>query len=414
MKRQTLIHAMVVILAGLFVLSCIAVWMTRAHPRCVQWKLRLGGIILFLSAALAGVGSAGCTQVTCYVTMDEDRANEQACLEFLKQGNLDGAEAECALCLKRAKYNVECINATGMIHHQRGEHVHAEEWYRRAMRANNNQPEPRNNLCVLRQEQQPPLLDEAIQLCRSAIALDPGYADARFNLARALVRKGNAAIENPGTRGATLPASADESWSQAEEQAGKLLDMWPHYHKSLLLLAHIGLQRSIHSTSADERNQHIQHGLRAVEQWWKQAPSNAESSTEAAVLLGMFHHLAGSHEHSLQYWGLCLAMEPGNKDCGQRYHMASGLVANVHPELKEPLQRIAEDPWNAVHYAHLCSAAMTLGLPRIGAPACLQAAMRDRGACSAWMQLAPDHREQASNGRELLACQELHRNPPCP
>lgn len=67
MKREHLIQAALVVLSVLFVGACAMVFLTRGSPCSLRWKLRLGGLILHLSAMVAcGTLAPYEPEMTCY------------------------------------------------------------------------------------------------------------------------------------------------------------------------------------------------------------------------------------------------------------------------------------------------------------------------------------------------------------
>jgi len=112
----------------------------------------------------------------------------QAGAEALAQGDLETADARFSLALEYSPRFVEALVNQGLVELQRGNFERARELIARARRLNPDVAQPHHALGVLAERQARP--DEASRHYYDALAVDPGFAPARANLARLLFDAG--------------------------------------------------------------------------------------------------------------------------------------------------------------------------------------------------------------------------------
>jgi Flp pilus assembly protein TadD len=103
-------------------------------------------------------------------------------------GDLEAANARFSLALEHAPHFVEALTNQGLVELERGNTARARQLFERARRLNPDVAQPHHALGVLAEQEQ--RRDEAAARYREALAVDPGFAPARANLARLLFEGG--------------------------------------------------------------------------------------------------------------------------------------------------------------------------------------------------------------------------------
>ena len=111
-------------------------------------------------------------------------ALNRAGAEALARGDLETADARLSLALEYSPRFVEALVNQGLVELQRGNFERARELFLRARRLNADVAQPHHALGVLAERQARP--DEASRHYYEALAVDPGFAASRANLARLL------------------------------------------------------------------------------------------------------------------------------------------------------------------------------------------------------------------------------------
>ncbi len=109
-------------------------------------------------------------------------------VEALEQGDLETADARFALALEYNPRFVEALVNQGLVELQRGNFGRARQLLTRARRLNADVAQPHHGLGVLSERERRP--DVAAKHYGEALAVDPGFAPARSNLARLLFEAG--------------------------------------------------------------------------------------------------------------------------------------------------------------------------------------------------------------------------------
>jgi Flp pilus assembly protein TadD len=109
-------------------------------------------------------------------------------VEALEAGDLETADARFALALEYNPRFVEPLVNQGLVELQRGNFKRARQLLSRARRINADIAQPHHGLGVLSEREHRP--DIASKHYREALAVDPGFAPARNNLARLLFAAG--------------------------------------------------------------------------------------------------------------------------------------------------------------------------------------------------------------------------------
>lgn len=115
-------------------------------------------------------------------------ALNRAGAEALAKGDLETADARFSLALEYSPRFVEALVNQGLLELQRGNFERARELLMRAQRLNADVAQPHHALGILAERQARP--DEASRHYYEALAVDPGFAPSRANLARLLFDAG--------------------------------------------------------------------------------------------------------------------------------------------------------------------------------------------------------------------------------
>jgi len=115
-------------------------------------------------------------------------ALNEAGIAALEAGDLETASARFALALEHAPHYVEALTNQGLVELERGNVARARQLFERARRLNPDVAQPHHALGVLAELEL--RRDEAAVHYREALAVDPGFAPARANLARLLFEGG--------------------------------------------------------------------------------------------------------------------------------------------------------------------------------------------------------------------------------
>jgi tetratricopeptide (TPR) repeat protein len=115
-------------------------------------------------------------------------ALNRAGAEALARGDLETADARLNLALEYSPRFVEALVNQGLVELQRGNFERARELVTRARRLNPDVAQPHHALGVLAERQARP--DDASRHYYDALAVDPGFAPSRANLARLLFDAG--------------------------------------------------------------------------------------------------------------------------------------------------------------------------------------------------------------------------------
>jgi protein O-GlcNAc transferase len=115
-------------------------------------------------------------------------ALNRAGAEALARGDLETADARLNLALEYSPRFVEALVNQGLVELQRGNFDRAQELITRARRLNADVAQPHHALGVLAERRARP--DDASKHYYDALAVDPGFAPSRANLARLLFNAG--------------------------------------------------------------------------------------------------------------------------------------------------------------------------------------------------------------------------------
>jgi tetratricopeptide (TPR) repeat protein len=395
---------------------------------------RLSGTLVWPVRLGVGLGAAVLLVLACTPKNDqhpETLRHQVACQQYLdkaageaeearQQEALTQAESRCRLCLEYDKANPECLNLMGLVWYLRGNFDEARDWYKRAMRSKNDFPEARNNMGILHMQQKPPDYDEAITMFSSAIKIDPGYQDGRWNLALAYSNKGNIAFAEADKKAASkrankvdpkvissLYADAESNYARCDEQLRRLFELNPKNFQAYFMMGYIELQRSNYAPTENARRVNLQRAQDMGLRCWELAPRDRPEAKQCAGTLGAVFGALAQDDQSMTYWMSCLSLDPKEPECLRGFQEASARVALTRGGLKKYLDQIAQNPGYAQGYFNLCVGAFEQNLQDIGASACEQALQLDENICLAHHQLGKHYRTILNQERAIASCRKF-------
>ncbi len=151
--------------------------------------IRLIGAVLLLAMP------AACAFCIANVVPPQAIEHTHFCAEYLAQGKLTEGEARCQLAIEFCPKCAEPHNLLGLIEYNRGKIERAIDELKIALSLKNDFPEALNNLGAIYLEVLKDF-DQACDLFKQALEIDPGYQNARRNHATCLMRVG----DNTGAR----------------------------------------------------------------------------------------------------------------------------------------------------------------------------------------------------------------------
>lgn len=286
-----------------------------------------------------------CTPTDAINVRQRDQ-HQMDCNRFLMANDHRRATAACQMCLEYARADPECTHMMGMIHFSAGRFEEARGWYKRAMRYRNDFPRARNSMGVLLMVQDEDY-PRAITLFESALKIDPGYGDARWNLALAHSRLGTlehikavrylggadlGGLEPHAVQALFQPA--EDHYAVAAMQADRLLQVSATDARAPGLLAFIEMQRAQYTTVETHRREH----LRQSEAWARQCVEMAVvDSAQARECRG---NLAAVLERQWRcgeaeaMYGQCLSYAPHDPSClagAERAHACATAAQTAKP-----------------------------------------------------------------------------------
>jgi len=335
--------------------------------------------------------------------------HQYACVHAIKLGDLDVAEARCDLCLEYRRSDAECTNAKGLIAYFRGDFSEARDWYKRALRLEDELAEARNNLGVLLLDVDGNL-EDAETMFRSAIKIDAGYQDARLNLARCLQQQGDRAFIQGEQRaaGSADPAvlkaafaAADERYTAADTQLRRLHELNPLRSDVWFRRGYIDLQRARYTPHQRTRLLERAHtsNTRCMELAVAGSPDGVRCRGNGAAALEQLGQCDAAMEH---YLG-CLTLQPGELECQRGVERTHGCVSAASGALQLALGDVVKHPADPVRHLAVCAAAAQAGLPELAASSCENAVQLDQSLCQARMFLA-EHYQRVDAAQALRHC----------
>ncbi|MEW5849367.1 MAG: tetratricopeptide repeat protein [Myxococcota bacterium] len=368
--------------------------------------------------ALSTTGTS-CRHATGPTNTDERDRHMAACRDYLEKRDLDAAYTRCRLCLEYDRANPECTNLMGVQYNLRGNFMEARDWYKRAIRYRNDFAEARNNLGALLMEQDQ-RYDEAIQLFRSALDINPGYVDARLNLATAHVRQGDVEMvagqqwmdahhanwADPQVLRSTF-ADAEERYALADDQLRRLLEIDPRQPRAWSLLGYVELTRARYAPTENARRAHLARAEERLTRCVELAPPDSREARQCHGNLGAALENQSRCDGAMAHYMACLSTAPRDPEClagVQRTYSCHALMAGA---LRASLDHVRNNPTDAQAHLAVCAGAFQAGLVELGAGACENALLLDSRLCTAHVWLVQHYRNVLNAERTVGHCRAL-------
>lgn len=228
--------------------------------------------------------------------------NNQLCAEYLTQGLLDKAEIHCDLGIQFSPHYSDLYVNKGLIAQKRGQFDRAKDLYIEALRKNNEQAQAYNNLGVIYGEVEGNWGRATAQYER-ALRVNPDYLEARYNMAKALMRLGkkDEARKQYGTVIAVAPNLAD-----------------PYHDLGVMALEDGDVEEAISQL--------------------RKAVELDPQYANAWLSLGNAYAEAAKFRESVDAFTSCLEADPENAPCRNNIALVNRKAALLDPSLKEVQQ----------------------------------------------------------------------------
>lgn len=378
-----------------------------------------------LSVATMGVLTAGACAGTDNVKTPELLVQEGACIENIEKGDYDRAETRCDLCLEYNSQSAECLNGLGLIWYIRGVEEKARDYFKKAIRMNNDFSQAWNNLGTLDFSNRD--FKKAAYNFERSIEINPRYLDGRYNLALAHLRMGELrrasaytneteAVAKSGKKvdPDTVWFNIDDSdreyildhYKSAEKEYRKIFELYPNHVNSYRDMGLIMTYRAQLQQVENKRRTLIGD----AEQFFVRCLDLNPTQEECHESVGHVFLAVGRFDEALFHHVQCLAANKNNPICGNEIK-ASYAGSQIKGEaMTEYVSQITENPGYAPGHYGFCLALFERELTEMAVTECQNALNIDDTICLAHYQLALhfkavlDRNKALEHARGLLAC----------
>ena len=348
-------------------------------------------------------------------THPETLRHQQACKEYLEKQDLDVAETQCRSCLDYDKSNAECLNGLGLLWFLRGNNNQARTFYKAAIKARKDYPEPRNNLGVLEMGEQN--YSKAVSLFQDAVKADPGYTDAHMNVSLAYRVLGDIAFtgssntvrdnkldpQNPGVMKSTF-APAEAQYAKADDELRKVFEQDPRRFTAFAIMGFVELQRSRYDIEAAKKKAHLLRSQDMSQRCVALAPTDNPDARFCRGNLALAYEGLGNFEQAMSWWQGCLALDPKDPECVSGFNRAFAGFATRAGSLRKYVDQISNNPGYAKGHYNLCVGAFELNLTEIAASSCENALQLDKDLCMAHYQLGKHFKAARNKDKAVRHC----------
>lgn len=328
---------------------------------------------------------------------------QKGCIEALENNDLTRARTHCELCIEYDKSMPECLNGLGLIAFLEHKNKKAEDYFRKALRQNNDFAQARNNLGVL--HFQTGNFSEALTFFDRALEIDPSNLDARYNSGLCHLRL----FQKKRAQGKA--SLAHHHLIIAEKQVLKLLALEPTYHSAWRDLGLNYLYRQELATLVNDKKQL----LAKAKESFKECTQEPLIDSDCFEGLGQVALFDDNYEEAYDYFFQCLGRDKLNNACKKgivsAYEQGSKRVFGFKTWSDKVKQ--AENP--QAHEA-FCSALFDKGFHEAAITECQHALRLNNNLCQAHLMLGEhfakiSNTEQASKHcRAFLLCEEPNKN----
>jgi tetratricopeptide (TPR) repeat protein len=321
---------------------------------------------------------------------------EQACVKNIEVGDYTKAETRCEICLEYNERNPECLNGLGLVWFYRGVDDKAREYFKKAIRENNDFAQARNNLGVLEFEKGN--FGEARAMFQSAIEIDPRYLDGRYNLALSNLRIGQ--------RDQAEGKDPMKSYEDAETHYRRIFELYPQHTSSYHDMGVIMTYRAETQKIENKRQLYIQDAEQYFVRCLDLEPAHEMCHGNMAHMLLAI----GRFDEALFHYVQCLAANKNNPICSVELQQAYAGSQLKSESLQKYMNQLAENPGYAPGHYGFCIALFDKGLVDMAVTECENALKLDETLCLANYQLGLhfksvlDRDQALSNCRAMIAC----------
>ncbi len=351
--------------------------------------LSVAGIAFSVGTALGLSACWGPPQIA-----PEGLIQMKACVDNINKGDYDAAETRCELCLEYNENTPECLNGLGLIWYARGVDDKARDYYKKAIRQNNDFAQARNNMGVLEFENEN--FEEASIYFNASIEIDPRYLDGRYNLALSYLRLGVNSYINK------RPEYA--SWfEKAETQYRRLFELYPDYVKSYHDMGVVMTYRAEAETIEKRRRDYIND----AESYFQRCLSLDTTHETCHENLAHLYLGIGRSDEALFHDVQCLAANKKNPQCADDLKRAYAGSQMQGEALKKYMDQIVENPGYAPSHYGFCLALFDKGLVEMAVTECENTLKLDNSLCLASYQLGQHYKRVLDKEQAIYHCRSL-------
>jgi tetratricopeptide (TPR) repeat protein len=264
---------------------------------------------------------------------------QKACVEALQNNDLARSRTHCELCLEYDKAMPECLNGIGLIAFLEHNEDKARDYFRKALRQNNDFSQARNNLGVLHFTNGE--FKEARTYFARSLEIDPSNLDARYNLGLCELRifqRLNADEKS---------ASGLKHLIESEEQIRKLLAIEPNYKSAYRDLGLVYFYRQQQASLEHERVLYLAKSKKAFEECAQKSEQDGDCFEGLGQVLLAEHRYQDAYEQFFK----CLGYDQANSACRNGIVVAYELGTKHLKGFKEFSQRVKNESKPEAHQA---------------------------------------------------------------
>lgn len=343
-------------------------------------------------------------------------------MQNLETGDYDRAETRCSICLEYSSTSAECLNGMGLIWYARGVDDKARDYFKEAIRVNNDFAQARNNLGV--SDFNNGDYEAAASNFERSIEINPRYLDGRYNLALANLRMGekrraaayvdetkragrDGKAVDPNTAWFNIDASDRdyilEKYDRAEVEYRKIFELYPEHANSYRDMGLIMTYRAQLEQVENKRRQWIED----AEQFLVRCLDLDGASEPCQESLAHLYLASGRFDEALFHYVQCLAANKKNPICLNELKLAYEGSQLKSESLQSYMLQLAENPGYAPGHYGFCIALFDKGLTDMAVTECENALKLDEKLCLAHYQLGLHYKAVLDRDLALLHCRGL-------
>ena len=321
---------------------------------------------------------------------------QQACVRNLELRDYEAAETRCQICLEYDGTDPECLNGLGLVWYARGVDDKAAEYFRKAIRENNDFAQARNNLGVVLFNAAD--FDAAAPMFAAAVKIDPRYLDGRYNLALVYLRIGQRVNAQRGDKDRAFSA-----YDLAEDQYRRIFELYPEHTDSYrdmgLIMTYRAQMRTIDNKKRQDLKDAEEYFMRCLQ---LQPTHETCHESLAHILLEQ-----GRYEEALFHDLQCLAAQTKNPICAQELPKAYEGSQLKSESLHQYITQLSQNPGYAPGHYAFCVVLFEKGLSEMAVTECETALHLDDRICLAHFQLGNYFMDVLNRDRATSSCRSF-------